>query len=378
MQKHIDDRDELRPDSSKMLRRGEEMVRLDIKAPINVKSRLRDRIAGQDKAVDSIAALYMKIKSGVDLHTGRPIDAIMLAGPSGVGKTKSVIALVDMFIEDDMEYSNSYQNQARNPESWMLKIDCGSYQYGHEVAKLIGAPPGYLGHDKNNGLFSHININNTKITFRDMRGNSRSVLFLLVDEAEKAHQDLHNMLLGVLDRGRIALGDNSIVDLSNAVIFFTTNLGNAEIDRGSIGFSPHGRSQGREFEKAYQRHFPPEYRGRISKIVMYEHLARKDLNDIISMELRDMSRRLDIELSITDKAMDLLANGSNTRSEGARGVIKRMGTEIFDRLAVAAYGGDVRNGRYLVDANGSGKLGIYRAEGRNVRAFAAGASDSGI
>ena len=378
MQKHIDDRDELRPDSSKMLRRGEEMVRLDIKAPINVKSRLRDRIAGQDKAVDSIAALYMKIKSGVDLHTGRPIDAIMLAGPSGVGKTKSVIALVDMFIEDDMEYSNSYQNQARNPESWILKIDCGYYQYGHEVAKLIGAPPGYLGHDKNNGLLSHININNTKITFRDMRGNSRSVLFLLVDEAEKAHQDLHNMLLGVLDRGRIALGDNSIVDLSNAVIFFTTNLGNAEIDRGSIGFSPHGRSQGREFGKAYQRHFPPEYRGRISKIVMYEHLARKDLNDIISMELRDMSRRLDMELSITDKAMDLLANGSNTRSEGARGVIKRMGTEIFDRLAVAAYGGDVRNGRYLVDANGSGKLGIYRAEGRNVRAFAAGASDSGI
>ncbi len=377
MQKHIDDREKRGPASSPMLRNGEEKVRLEIKPPIEVKSRLRGRIAGQDEAVNSIAALYTKIKSGVDLHTGRPIDAIMLAGPSGVGKTKSVIALVDMFIEDDSD-DIGYQNHDRNPERSMLKIDCGTYGHGHEVAKLIGAPPGYLGHDKNNGLFSHNNINNTKITFRDMKGNSRSVLFLLIDEVEKAHQDLHNMLLGVLDRSSIALGDNSIVDFSNAVIFFTTNLGNAEIERNHIGFNQQSRSQGGEFEKEYNRYFPPEYRSRISKIVMYGHLSREDLNSIIDMELRDMSRRLNVELKITDKARDQLTYRSNTRSEGARGVIKRMGTEIFDRLAVAAYNGNVGNDRYLVDADGLGNLEIYRTERRNSRALTAGASDSDI
>ena len=358
-----------------MRRKDDGKVRVDIRAPIDVKNRLRSRIAGQDEAIDSIAALYTKIKSGVDLRTGRPIDAIMLAGPSGVGKTKSVIALVDMFMEDDSEYSCNYQDPVRNPEKSIIKIDCGSYQYGHEIAKLIGAPPGYLGHDHNNGLFSHNNINNTKITFRDMRGSSRSVLFILVDEAEKAHQNLHNMLLGILDRGSIALGDNSVADFSNAVIFFTTNLGNATIEGRRIGFKPQAMSQGREFDKAYVRHFPPEYRGRISKVVMYGHLSRKDLNGIMDMELRDMSRRLNVELRMTDRARDQLACASNTRSEGARGVIKRMGTEIFDRLAVAAYNRNVGNERYLVDANGSGNLEIYRTERRDLRALAAGTSD---
>ncbi len=333
-------------------------------------SRLHMRIAGQDNAIRELARQYAILKSGMCFNERMPVYSIMLAGPSGVGKTESVLALVEMLLEEN----HSSNIAASSASDKLLRIDCGEYQDSHEVAKLIGAPPGYLGHRETVGVFDQSAISKKKIMFHDRNGYAEEVLFILVDEAEKAHIKVHNMFLGILDYGVLHMGSGTETSFGGSVIFFTTNLGNWDLERNYSGFvdtSP-ATSEG-SFSKAYRGHFPPEYRGRIKKTITYGHLSQEDINEIIDLQLRGIEKEMHakqnkVTLEIADEARVALFESCNTKSEGARGVIKKIESDVRERIILASAAGSI-SGKYEINVAGNGDLALYKRAGMAAGAY---------
>ena len=189
-----------------------------------------------------------------------------------------------------------------------------------------------------------------KIKFRDFRGREQEVILILLDEAEKGHEQLHNAFLAILDKGRLTLGDNSVTDLSNAVIFFTSNVGNVEVERSrehSIGFEKEETSPEREFSKSYKKLFRPEYRGRINKTIVYEHLRPEDLGRIVDLQLARIEKQFgaggtDLDLEIMPAAKEFFVRRGHNLSEGARAMVRLMEDDILDQLIMASQ-------RYVLD-----------------------------
>ena len=278
-------------------------------------SDLRKRIIGQEDAVAQIVNIYQMYLAGMT-SPGRPIGNFLFLGPTGTGKTRMVEATAESLVGDLRA---------------VIKIDCAEFQHSHEIAKLIGSPPGYLGHRETHPLLSQEVLN-------QFQTDKIKISFVLFDEIEKASDALWNLLLGILDKGTLTLGDNRRVDFSRAMIFMTSNLGAAEmgsIVRPNLGFAAsemeHRHAQGvvdasldakisRAGVEAARRKFTPEFMNRIDKLVVFRSLGSEELKKILNLELGLLQQRI--------------FNGANTSpfvfnlTTGAKAFLLREGTDL--------------------------------------------------
>ena len=274
---------------------------------------LRQRIVGQDRAVRRLARVFQVYKSGL-LASGRPVVNLLLLGPTGSGKTRLVEAAAEVLFGD--------------PRA-VVKIDCAEFQHSHEIAKLIGSPPGYLGHRETQPLI-------TQEVLEQHYTEKVKVSLVLFDEIEKASDALWQLLLGILDKGRLTLGDNRRVDFSNSLIFLTSNLGSQEMGKlmsGGLGYTSHQHQDDEELDQkmyrtaleAARRKFSPEFMNRIDKVIVFRRLKREHLEQILEIELEHVQDRImspavrrQFILNCTSSARDfLLKEGTDSRC-GAR------------------------------------------------------------
>ena len=323
-------------------------------------SKLRSRVVGQDRAVRAMSSLYQVFQAGL-ASPNRPIGTMLFLGPTGSGKTRVVEAAAEILFGD--------------PKA-VVKIDCAEYQHSHEIAKLIGSPPGYLGHRETSPMLTQHNLG----IYHTERDPFTIVLF---DEIEKASDALWKLLLGILDKGTLSLGDNSRVDFSQTMIFMTSNLGAKQMGdlmTGSLGFAPAQSKNllaGEVDQKLYstakeaaRRHFSPEFMNRIDKIVVFRSLKEEQLRQILDLELGAVGRRLaessgeQFSFRLTDQARELLLAEGTDLQYGARHLKRSIERFLVYPFANLVASGQARTGDViLVDAREEGRgLRFYRDE----------------
>ena len=244
-------------------------------------SAMRSKIVGQEEAVQALVELYQVFRAGLN-SDGRPVGNFLFLGPTGSGKTRVVEAAAEILFGDSRV---------------VIKVDCAEFQHAHEIAKLIGAPPGYLGHRETHPLI-------TPEALAASHTDRLKLSFLLFDEIEKASDALWQLLLGMLDKGTLRLGDNRRVDLSKTVIFMTSNLGGSEITKlmtGGIGFEPSVRAESKprldeKVEKTASQaatcKLAPEFMNRIDKVAVFHPLRIEQLEQILEIELGMVRQRV--------------------------------------------------------------------------------------
>jgi ATP-dependent Clp protease ATP-binding subunit ClpB len=247
----------------------------------NIDDALRKKIVGQDDAVTAIVNLYQVFRAGLNTPD-RPLGNLLFLGPTGAGKTHVVEATAEVLLG--------------NPRA-MIKVDCAEFQHSHEIAKLIGSPPGYVGHRETEPLITQ------EALAKHHTGELR-ISFLLFDEIEKASSTLWRLLLGVLDKGTLTLGDNRRVDLSQTMIFMTSNLGGSDMTTllsEQIGFAPPAGAESRPrlYDKvesiaanAARKRFAPEFMNRIDRMVVFRPLEPEHLDHILQIELGVVQQRI--------------------------------------------------------------------------------------
>jgi ATP-dependent Clp protease ATP-binding subunit ClpA len=251
---------------------------------LDFERRLLGKIVGQDRAVRRIVNMYQIYLAGMSMP-GRPIGNLLFLGPTGSGKTRVVEASAELLFGNSRAF---------------IKVDCAEFQHSHEIAKLIGSPPGYLGHRETSPLL-------TQEAIDQYQTDRVKMTFILFDEIEKASDSLWQLLLGILDKGTLTLGDNRRVDLSRCVIFMTSNLGAHEmsdmLQGGSIGFNTGIKHDNASLavldNKLYRtaldvarRKFSPEFMNRIDKVVVFRTLTEDDLRQILDIELNEVQNRI--------------------------------------------------------------------------------------
>lgn len=254
----------------------------DLKSPRaqDFEDRLTGLIVGQDRAVRRITGLYQIHLAGL-AHPGRPIGTMLFLGPTGSGKTRVVEAAAEVLFRD---------------ANLVTKIDCAEFQHSHEIAKLIGSPPGYLGHRETSPMLTQENIDRS-------HSDTTKLSLILFDEIEKASDALWQLLLGILDKATLTLGDNRRVDFSRSIVIMTSNLGAREMSElisGGIGFAPKGGVVDTEVDQkiyrtaveAARRKFSPEFMNRIDKVVVFRSLRDEHLRQILEIELRAVQDRV--------------------------------------------------------------------------------------
>jgi ATP-dependent Clp protease ATP-binding subunit ClpA len=281
---------------------------------------LVNRIVGQDEAIDQIVSVYQTYLAGMS-SPGRPIGNLLFLGPTGTGKTRLVEATAESLLGD-----------ARA----VIKVDCAEFQHSHEIAKLIGSPPGYLGHRETHAILCQEALN-------QYHHEGMKVSFVLFDEIEKASDALWNLLLGILDKGTLTLGDNRKVDFSQSLIFMTSNLGATEMSnllRPNLGFATstveRSANDGEVSEEmtgklsragleAARRKFTPEFMNRIDKVVVFRPLGSEQLQKILGLELGQLQQRIirapgsvPFVMNLTEPARAYLLNEGTDMKYGAR------------------------------------------------------------
>jgi ATP-dependent Clp protease ATP-binding subunit ClpA len=305
---------------------------------------LQARVVGQERAIRKLISLYQIFHSGLTNPT-RPIGTMLFLGPTGSGKTHVVEAAAEVLFGD------------RNA---VVKIDCAEFQHSHEIAKLIGSPPGYLGHLETPPLLTQDHLDK----YRTDRDPFTLVLF---DEIEKASDALWQLLLGVLDKATLTLGNNQRANFSQTIIFMTSNLGAREMSNlinGSIGFAPTGTDGllPEQLDKktyltaieAARRKFSPEFMNRIDHVVVFRSLKDEHLRRIVDLELEEVQRRIDdgacerFTIAATDAAKEfLLAEGTDYKY-GARHLKRAIERLVVYPLANLASSRQVRLGEVIV------------------------------
>jgi len=288
------------------------------KAAETLEKGLHRLIVGQSEAIREIVSIYQMYLAGLN-PPGRPIGNLLFLGPTGSGKTRIVEATAECLVGD-----------ARA----VIKIDCAEFQHSHEIAKLIGSPPGYLGHRETHPLLSQETLN-------QYHTDTVKISFVLFDEIEKSSDALWNLLLGILDKATLTLGDNRRVDFSRAFIFMTSNLGAAEMSAilsPKLGFGIRSEQAAptldeklsakirRTGTEAARRKFTPEFVNRIDKIVVFKPLGAAELRRILDIELNLVQERIfcasDPErhfvFNLTDRAKDYLLEQGTDMKYGAR------------------------------------------------------------
>ena len=280
----------------------------------NLETGLRKLIVGQDEAIEQIVNIYQMNNTGMNAP-GRPVGTFLFLGPTGTGKTRVVEATAECLV--------------KNPRA-VIKIDCGEFQHSHEIAKLIGSPPGYLGHRETHPLLSQEVLN-------QYHTDKCKLSFVLFDEIEKASDALWNLLLGILDKATLTLGDNRKVDFARALIFMTSNVGAAEMSailNPKVGFcAPHraemesgevGDKTRRKISnsglEAARRKFPPEFVNRADKIVVFKPLGQEQLREVLDIELNMVQQRVFDSAGVNAFVF--------TATDGAKDYLLKEGTDV--------------------------------------------------
>ena len=297
---------------------------------LHMEERLHERIIGQDQAIGALADAIRRARAGLK-DPKRPIGSFIFLGPTGVGKTELAKALAGYLFDD---------------EEAMVRIDMSEYGERHTVSRLIGAPPGYVGYDEAGGLTESV--------------RRRPYSVILFDEIEKAHAEVLNVLLQVMEDGRLTDGHGRTIDFRNTVVIMTSNLGTAQDTRGNFGFGTE-RSKSdterqqlhRNVERALQGFFRPEFLNRVDEIVIFEPLTETELREIVDIMLREVQERLDerqVTLALTDAAKEALVQEGYDRVFGARPLRRTIERRVENPLSKRILAGEFGEGdRALVD-----------------------------
>jgi ATP-dependent Clp protease ATP-binding subunit ClpB len=294
---------------------------------LDFETSLRSRIVGQEEGIQALVELYQVFCAGLN-SPGRPVGNLLLLGPTGSGKTRIVEAAAEILFGDSRA---------------MIKVDCAEFQHSHEIAKLIGSPPGYLGHRETHPLITQEELTKSHT-------DKLKLSFLLFDEIEKASDSLWQLLLGMLDKATLTLGDNRKVDLSQTVIFLTSNLGGGEITEmmtGGLGFiQPKDKPVAgldkkveRTALEAARRKFSPEFMNRLDKVVVFHPLQREQLEEVLQIELGNVQRRVletakgQFLFRVTDAGRDFLLREGTDQRYGARHLKRAIERHVVYPLA---------------------------------------------
>jgi ATP-dependent Clp protease ATP-binding subunit ClpB len=322
---------------------------------------LRAKIVGQEEGVQSLVDLYQVFCAGLN-SPGRPVGNLLFLGPTGSGKTRIVEAAAEILFGD--------------PRA-VIKVDCAEFQHSHEIAKLIGSPPGYLGHRETHPLITQeaLSANHT---------DKLKLSFLLFDEIEKASDALWQLLLGMLDKATLTLGDNRRVDLSQTVIFMTSNLGGGEITElmeGGMGFvQPKDKPIAGLDEKvertaieAARRKFSPEFMNRLDKVVVFHPLHRNQLEEVLEIELGQVQQRVletargQFLFRVTSAAREFLLTEGTDQRYGARHLKRAIERNIVYPLANLLATEQVHIGDLIgIDFNKKESCLTFTREGENL------------
>jgi ATP-dependent Clp protease ATP-binding subunit ClpB len=321
---------------------------------------LRRKIVGQDPAIEKVTEIYQMFLAGLN-PPGRPVGNLLFLGPTGSGKTRVVEALAESLFGD--------------PKA-IIKIDCAEFQHSHEIAKLIGSPPGYLGHRETHPLLTQEALN-------QWHTEKLKLSILLFDEIEKASDALWQLLLGILDKATLTLGDNRRVDLSNCLIVMTSNLGAGEMNElinGAMGFaakpdqidSKLDEKMNRTAVDAARRKFSPEFMNRIDKIVVFKTLRPEHLEKILEIELGMVQQRIlsatgnnQFVFSCTPSVKKFLLVEGTDPKYGARHLKRAIEKNVVFPLANLVATGQIKLGDFIrIDMGEDSKLTFVKeAEG---------------
>jgi len=302
------------------------MLEGEVQKLIEMPVRLKDRVVGQDEAVRLVSNAILRNRAGLS-DPNRPIGSFIFLGPTGVGKTELVRALAQYLFDDDKA---------------MVRVDMSEYMEKHAVARMVGAPPGYVGYDEGGQLTEHV--------------RRRPYSVVLFDEIEKAHSDVFNMLLQILDDGRLTDGQGRTVSFANTVVVMTSNIGTTLVEKNTIGFSVHARdSRSEETRKrlldALRLHFRPEFLNRIDDIIVFNTLSRENLARIIDIQLERVANLLrdrKLALEVTSAAKDKIIEEGYDPQFGARPMRRAIQRLVQDPLALKLLAGEFSEGETVV------------------------------
>jgi ATP-dependent Clp protease ATP-binding subunit ClpB len=280
---------------------------------VHLERALHERVVAQHEAVQAVANAIRRSRAGLS-DPNRPIGSFLFLGPTGVGKTELARALAEYLFDD---------------ERAVVRVDMSEYQERHTVSRLVGAPPGYVGYEEGGQLTESV--------------RRRPYSVVLLDEMEKAHADVFNVLLQLLDDGRLTDGQGRTVDFRNTIVIMTSNLGSTVFQ--DEGLSPEKRKQ--EILDDVQGYFRPEFINRIDEIVVFEPLSREDIRQIVDIQLHGLRGRLaerGLTLELSDAAIDWLADRGHDPAFGARPLKRLIQRELQDQLAMKLLAGELREG----------------------------------
>lgn len=320
---------------------------------------LRRKVVGQDRAVRQLARVYQVFRAGI-AAPGRPLANLLLLGPTGSGKTRLVEAAAQILFGSDRA---------------VLKIDCAEFQHSHEISKLIGSPPGYLGHRETHPLIN-------QETLDQHHTDTLKLSLVLFDEIEKASDSLWQLLLGILDKATLTLGDNQRVDFSRSMIFMTSNLGSHEMAKlveGGLGFANAPQEADAELDQkiyrtaseAARRKFSPEFMNRLDRVIVFRSLQACHMEEILSIELERVQERIiqsagdgPFIFRCTEAARNfLLAEGTDAKF-GARHLKRAIERHLVFPISSLLATGQIRLGDLItIDCEAAiGKLAFFREE----------------
>jgi ATP-dependent Clp protease ATP-binding subunit ClpC len=290
---------------------------------IHMEESLHRRVIGQDEAINAVSDAIRRARAGLK-DPKRPIGSFIFLGPTGVGKTELARALAEFLFDE---------------EEAMVRLDMSEYMEKHTVSRLIGAPPGYIGYEEGGQLTEAVRRRPYKV--------------ILFDEIEKAHPDVFNILLQILEDGRLTDGHGRTVDFKNTVLIMTSNLGSQEFQRGSLGFrhdsqaeSEHQRLKS-DLEGALKKTFRPEFLNRIDEVIVFRPLTEEQIRQIVDLQMKEVEKRLadrKITVVLTDEAKDWLAKTGFDPSFGARPLKRTIQREVENPLSKKILQGEFKEG----------------------------------
>jgi len=307
----------------------------EIQKLLRMEERLHQRVVGQEEAIAAVANAIRRARAGLQ-DPNRPLGSFIFLGPTGVGKTELARALAEFLFDD---------------ETAMIRVDMSEYQEKHTVSRLIGAPPGYVGYEEAGQLTEAV--------------RRRPYAVVLFDEVEKAHPDVLNALLQLLDDGRLTDGKGRTVDFKNTVVIMTSNVGSHLIAEGVVaGETTLGDETRRQVLDVLRSQFRPEFLNRVDEIIVFHGLSREQMRTIIDIQLRGLTKRLEdrkIRVEVGDRAKDLLIAEGYDPTYGARPLKRTIQRQLLDPLAIRVLQGEFREGDVVhVDAP-RGELQFTRA-----------------
>jgi ATP-dependent Clp protease ATP-binding subunit ClpB len=289
----------------------------EIQKLIRMEERLHQRVVGQDEAIAAVANAIRRARAGLQ-DPNRPLGSFVFLGPTGVGKTELARALAEFLFDD---------------EHSMIRIDMSEYQEKHTVSRMIGAPPGYVGYEESGQLTEAV--------------RRRPYSVVLFDEIEKAHAEVLNVLLQLLDDGRLTDGKGRTVDFKNTVVIMTSNIGSHYIAETAIKGEPMSEEVKRNVMDALRGHFRPEFINRVDDIIIFHALTKAQMRTIIDIQLRGLVKRLEdrkIHVALSDEAKDLIIEEGYDPTYGARPLKRTIQRRVLDPLAMRVLQGEFREG----------------------------------